>query len=59
LQKASEETNLPIPRLAGERARTTGQLRMFATMLREGSWVEATIDTAQPERAPHTETRSA
>jgi alpha-ketoglutaric semialdehyde dehydrogenase len=52
LQKASEETNLPIPRLTGERARTTGQLRMFATMLREGSWVEASIDTAIPDRTP-------
>jgi len=52
LQKASEETNLPIPRLTGERARTTGQLRMFATMLREGSWVEASIDTANPDRVP-------
>ncbi|WP_419788723.1 aldehyde dehydrogenase (NADP(+)) [Mucilaginibacter sp. SP1R1] len=52
LQKAAEETNLPIGRLTGERARTTGQLRMFATMLREGSWVEATIDTAIPERTP-------
>lgn len=52
LQKASEETNLPIPRLTGERGRTTGQLRMFATMLREGSWVEASIDTAIPDRAP-------
>jgi alpha-ketoglutaric semialdehyde dehydrogenase len=52
LQKASEETNLPLPRLTGERARTTGQLRMFATMLREGSWVEATIDTALPNRTP-------
>ena len=52
LQKASEETNLPIARLTGERARTTGQLRTFATMLREGSWVEASIDTANPERTP-------
>jgi NADP-dependent aldehyde dehydrogenase len=52
LQKASEETNLTLPRLTGERARTTGQLRMFATMLREGSWVEASIDTAIPDRAP-------
>ena len=50
--KASEETNLPAARLNGERGRTTGQLRMFAQMLREGSWVEATIDTAMPERAP-------
>ncbi|MEN0053787.1 MAG: aldehyde dehydrogenase (NADP(+)) [Mucilaginibacter sp.] len=52
LQKASEETNLPIARLTGERGRTTAQLRMFATMLREGSWVEAIIDTAQPDRTP-------
>jgi len=52
LQKAAEETNLPIPRLTGERARTTGQLRMFANMLREGSWVEASIDTAMPDRTP-------
>ncbi|MEO5996533.1 MAG: aldehyde dehydrogenase (NADP(+)) [Chitinophagaceae bacterium] len=50
--KASEETNLPVPRLMGEKARTTMQLRMFATMLREGSWVEASIDTAIPDRAP-------
>lgn len=52
LLKASEETNLPLPRLTGERARTTGQLRMFAGMLREGSWVEASIDTALPDRQP-------
>jgi len=50
--KASEETNLPVPRLMGEKARATMQLRMFATMLREGSWVEASIDTAIPDRAP-------
>jgi len=50
--KASEETNLPLPRLMGEKARTTMQLRMFAAMLREGSWVEASIDTAVPERTP-------
>lgn len=52
LTKASEETNLPLPRLTGERARTTGQLRMFAGMLREGSWVEASVDTALPDRQP-------
>ncbi|TWR27250.1 aldehyde dehydrogenase (NADP(+)) [Mucilaginibacter achroorhodeus] len=52
LQKASEETNLPLPRLTGERGRTTGQLRMFAEMLREGSWVEASVDTALPDRTP-------
>ena len=52
INKASEETNLPAARLTGERARTTMQLRMFATMVREGSWVEASIDTSIPDRYP-------
>ncbi len=52
LAKAADETNLPVPRLTGERGRTTMQLRMFAQMLREGSWVEATVDTAAPEKTP-------
>jgi NADP-dependent aldehyde dehydrogenase len=46
------ETALGIPRLTGERARTTGQLRSFAALLREGSYVEAIIDTARPDRQP-------
>lgn len=46
------ETGLPEKRFIGERARTVGQLRMFAYIVREGSWVEATIDVAQPERKP-------
>ncbi len=50
--KAMEETNLPAPRLMGERDRTVMQLKMFATMVREGSWVEASIDTAMPDRLP-------
>jgi alpha-ketoglutaric semialdehyde dehydrogenase len=49
---ASQETNLPATRLLSERGRTTGQLRTFAMMLREGSWVEASIDTAEPSRQP-------
>jgi NADP-dependent aldehyde dehydrogenase len=52
INKASEETNLPASRLTGERARTTMQLRMFATMVREGSWVDASIDTSIPDRYP-------
>lgn len=52
ISKASEETNLPAARLAGERGRTTMQLRMFAKMLREGSWVEAVIDTAIADKNP-------
>jgi alpha-ketoglutaric semialdehyde dehydrogenase len=52
LQRASLETGLPISRLTGERARTINQLTQFADLLREGSWVEASIDTAQPDRQP-------
>lgn len=48
----SKETALPQPRLQGERARTTGQLRLFASLLREGSWVGAKVDTALPHRTP-------
>ncbi len=44
IDTASVETNLPATRLIGERGRTTMQLRMFANMLREGSWVDAVID---------------
>ncbi|RXJ98813.1 aldehyde dehydrogenase (NADP(+)) [Arcobacter sp. CECT 8986] len=46
------ESNLPKPRIEGERGRTVGQLRMFANLLKEGSWVEATIDEALPNREP-------
>lgn len=52
IQRAMEETALPEPRLIGERGRTIGQLQLFANLLREGSWVEASIDTAIPERKP-------
>ena len=52
LERAQAETALPMPRLTGERARATGQARQFAAMIREGSWVDARIDRAQPERAP-------
>ena len=46
------ETGLPEGRAKGERGRTVGQLRAFAALVKEGSWVEATIDTAQPNREP-------
>ncbi len=49
---AMEESHLPEGRLVGERGRTTGQLRLFADLLAEGSWVEASIDTAIPDRKP-------
>jgi 2,5-dioxopentanoate dehydrogenase len=43
---------LPRARLTGERARTCAQLRMFAQIVREGSWVEAVIDRGDPSRQP-------
>ncbi|MCL6275111.1 aldehyde dehydrogenase (NADP(+)) [Muricauda sp. 2012CJ35-5] len=46
------ETGLPEGRLKGELGRTTGQLRLFANLLREGSWVDARIDRANPDRTP-------
>lgn len=52
LNVANKETNLPLPRLTGERGRTCFQLRMFATMLRKGDYVDATIDTAVPDKTP-------
>src|SRR6187399_2689857 len=52
LEVANVETALPLERLAGERARTTGQLRLFANLVREGSWVDARIDRALPNRTP-------
>jgi alpha-ketoglutaric semialdehyde dehydrogenase len=42
-----QESGLPAGRANGERGRTTGQLRAFATMLREGSWVEAIINKTE------------
>src|SRR6185503_5090777 len=52
LDVAHAETALPAQRLTAERARTAGQLRMFATQVREGSWVNARIDRARPDRKP-------
>lgn len=50
--RAMAETGLPEPRIKGETARTCGQLRLFAGMVAEGSWVDARIDEADPARAP-------
>ena len=52
IQRAMLETALPRPRLTGEVARTSGQLRLFASVAEEGSWVNARIDTADPSRTP-------
>lgn len=51
-ERAHLETALPIPRLTGEVGRTSGQLRLFAGVVEEGSWVNARIDPALPDRQP-------
>ncbi|NJC21003.1 NADP-dependent aldehyde dehydrogenase [Arthrobacter pigmenti] len=50
--RAMTETGLPEPRLRGELARTTGQLRLFASVVRQGDHRGVRIDPAQPDRAP-------
>ncbi len=50
--RAQLETALPEARLKGETQRTSNQLRMFARVVEEGSWVEARIDSALPDRKP-------
>jgi len=52
IERCNLETALGAPRLNGERGRTCNQLRLFAKVVREGSWVGARIDTAVPDRKP-------
>lgn len=52
VKRAMDETALPEGRIVSERGRTTGQLKMFADLVREGSWVEASIDRADSHRTP-------
>ena len=52
VERAHLETALPKPRLQSETARTCNQLRLFAQVVKEGSWVNARIDRADPNRKP-------
>jgi alpha-ketoglutaric semialdehyde dehydrogenase len=52
LARAHAETALPMARLESEHTRTVNQLRLFADVLEEGSWVEARIDPGDPARKP-------
>jgi NADP-dependent aldehyde dehydrogenase len=49
---AMGESGLPRARLEGERARTINQLRLFASEVRVGLWLDITIDSALPDRVP-------
>ena len=48
----AQETGLPDARLRGETGRTSGQLRMFATHILEGDFLDARHDAALPDRTP-------
>lgn len=52
LDRAHAETALPMARLVGERGRAVNQCKMFAALIREGSWAALSIDRAQPDRVP-------
>jgi NADP-dependent aldehyde dehydrogenase len=52
IERTCAESGLPRARIEGERGRTVGQLRLFAEVVREGSWIEPRIDPAKPERQP-------
>ena len=52
IERYISESGLPQGRAVGERSRTAGQLKLFAQLLREGSWVNARIDSALPDRQP-------
>lgn len=52
VQRAIAESGLPEARIRGEIVRTTGQLRLFAEVVREGSWTGARLDRPDPARTP-------
>ncbi len=51
-ERVTAETGLPAGRVAGETARTVGQLRLFASVVRDGGWHGVRVDTPIPDRTP-------
>lgn len=52
VDRVMSESGLPRGRVEGERGRTVGQLKLFATLVREGRWLNVTLDSALPDRKP-------
>lgn len=52
LERAHAETALPMARLTGERGRAVGQCKVFAALIRDGSWANLRIDRAISDRQP-------
>lgn len=48
----ASETGLPEARLQGERGRTSSQLRLFASHIRKGNYLDKRHEPALPDRAP-------
>ena len=52
IERTVAESGLPRPRIEGERGRTVGQLRLFASVVRQGLWMTPILDSALPDRTP-------
>jgi len=52
IERTMQETGLPRGRIEGERGRTCAQLRLFASVVRAGEWLDLRIDPAMPDRQP-------
>ena len=55
VNRAVAETALPAARIKNEIGRTCGQLRLFAQLVEEGSWVDARVDTVVTRQITPTE----
>ena len=52
VERAVSETGLGPDRIRSERGRTANQLRLFADLIEDGTWVDARIDRPDPDRKP-------
>ncbi|MGI3903185.1 MAG: aldehyde dehydrogenase (NADP(+)) [Janthinobacterium lividum] len=52
IDRACAESGLPRGRIEGERGRTVGQLKLFASVVRAGQWLDLRVDTPMPDRKP-------
>lgn len=52
IERVMQETGYPRGRVEGERGRICHQLRLFASSIRTGDYLDIRIDTALPERQP-------
>lgn len=52
IERAMAESGLPKARLEGERGRSCGQLKLFASLVRDGRFLNVVVDTAMPDRKP-------